>query len=94
MVDLGLPEPLQSGDQGCFYYDTADPGWVAAEPWGRHDPFYELHGLRKIQSAPAWLPLTWSLRPVMHYMLPSTWGLRQRLGLVLKAWVLICSRKA
>ena len=61
MVDLGQPEVGQG--QGHWLYETVDPGWVAPKPWARYVPFCQLHGLRKVRSAPAWLPLTWSLKP-------------------------------
>lgn len=63
MVDLGRPDLHLSNGQGCWQFNTVDPALVAPKPWVQYVPFHELHGLRKIQSAPAWLPLTWSLRP-------------------------------
>lgn len=63
MVDLGRPALRLPEGQGRFYFGAVDPGWVAPAPWWNYEPFDELHGLRKVQSAPGWLPLKWSLRP-------------------------------
>lgn len=68
MVDLGKPDRYPGmvypgedpGTQGCFRFDEVDPGWVAPKPWGHYEPFHELHGIRRIQSAPGLLPVHWS----------------------------------